>query len=112
MLPIGVAAMYSTPLLSEDIETLFHAQSKVRHNVAMKATLARNWWVTLALAAIAFALRFQNLGKPHAFVFDETYYAKDAWSLLKYGYEVDTVKNANEKILVGVTDVFTNNASY
>lgn len=91
---------------------MFHAQSKVRHNVAMKATLARNWWVTLALAAIAFALRFQNLGKPHAFVFDETYYAKDAWSLLKYGYEVDTVKNANEKILVGITDVFTNNASY
>ncbi len=78
----------------------------------MKALLARNWWVTLSLAGISAILRFHNLGKPHAFVFDETYYAKDAWSLLKFGYEVDTVKDANEKILAGVTDVFTNNPSY
>jgi len=78
----------------------------------MKAILARNWWVTFTLAIIAAALRFHNLGKPNTFVFDETYYAKDAWSLLKFGYEVDTVKDANEKILVGITDVFTSNASY
>lgn len=78
----------------------------------MKASFARNWWVTVFLAAVAALLRFHNLGKPHAFVFDETYYAKDAWSLLKYGYEVDTVKDANEKILAGITDVFTTNASY
>jgi dolichyl-phosphate-mannose--protein O-mannosyl transferase len=78
----------------------------------MKATLARNWWVTSALAFLAGILRLHNLGTPHALVFDETYYAKDAWSLLKYGYEVDTVKDANEKILAGMTDVFTGNPSY
>lgn len=61
---------------------------------------------------LAALLRFQNLGKPHALIFDETYYAKDAYSLLKYGYEIDTVKDANEKILAGITDVFNGNASY
>ncbi|MCX6403525.1 MAG: hypothetical protein NT032_06405 [Actinobacteria bacterium] len=39
----------------------------------MKATLARNWWVTSALAFLAGALRLHNLGTPHALVFDETY---------------------------------------
>jgi dolichyl-phosphate-mannose--protein O-mannosyl transferase len=68
--------------------------------------------VTIFLAVVATILRFHNLGKPHAFVFDETYYAKDAWSLLKNGYEVDTVKDANEKILAGITDVFNGDASY
>lgn len=80
--------------------------------MAMKAFFARNWWVTFSLAIIAALLRFHNLGKPHALIFDETYYAKDAYSLLKYGYEVDTVKDANEKILAGITDVFNGNASY
>lgn len=78
----------------------------------MKINIARNWWVTSLLALLAALLRFHNLGKPHAFIFDETYYAKDAYSLLKFGYEVDTVKDANEKILAGITDVFTQNASY
>ena len=78
----------------------------------MKAKIAANWWVTMLLALFAGVLRFHNLGKPHALVFDETYYAKDAWSLLKYGYEVDTVKDANEKVLAGITDVFTGNPSY
>ncbi len=31
-------------------------------------------------------LRFWHLGTPHAFLFDETYYAKDAWSLWHHGY--------------------------
>jgi hypothetical protein len=45
------------------------------------------WIVTLIIGAIAFVLRFINLGYPNKLVFDETYYAKDAYSLLKFGYE-------------------------
>ena len=78
----------------------------------MKARITNNWLVTAILALLAAVLRFFNLGKPHALIFDETYYAKDAWSLLKYGYEVDTVKDANEKILVGNLDIFKDTASY
>ncbi|MDR0783482.1 MAG: phospholipid carrier-dependent glycosyltransferase [Propionibacteriaceae bacterium] len=45
------------------------------------------WIVTLAITAIAFFIRMFRLGRPAEILFDETYYAKDAWSLLQYGYE-------------------------
>ncbi|NUU25914.1 MAG: phospholipid carrier-dependent glycosyltransferase [Streptomycetaceae bacterium] len=32
-------------------------------------------------------LRFWKLGQPDSVIFDETYYAKDGWSLIKLGYE-------------------------
>ncbi len=34
-------------------------------------------------------LRLWDLGRPNRFLFDETYYAKDAWSLLRHGYAPD-----------------------
>jgi dolichyl-phosphate-mannose-protein mannosyltransferase len=45
------------------------------------------WLGPLLVAVFAGAIRFWHLGKPRDVVFDETYYAKDAWSLLKFGYE-------------------------
>ncbi|WP_265443773.1 dolichyl-phosphate-mannose--protein mannosyltransferase [Flexivirga meconopsidis] len=32
-------------------------------------------------------LRFWNVGRPHQLIFDETYYVKEGWSLIQYGYE-------------------------
>ncbi len=43
-------------------------------------------------------MRFWNLGSPKAVIFDETYYAKDAWALI-HGDEVNWDKNANDLIL-------------
>ncbi len=37
------------------------------------------------------------------FAFDETYYAKDAWSLLHFGYAQNYVAKANDEILSGHT---------
>ncbi|WP_143220759.1 dolichyl-phosphate-mannose--protein mannosyltransferase [Actinomadura sp. CNU-125] len=45
------------------------------------------WLGPLLVAAAAGALVFHRLGEPHALVWDETYYAKDAWSLLHFGVE-------------------------
>lgn len=45
------------------------------------------WGGPLAVALLAGALRLWRLGRPHELVFDETYYAKDGWSLLRLGYE-------------------------
>ena len=45
------------------------------------------WVVTLAITALAFVVRLVNLGYPKNLVFDETYYAKDGWTIWKYGYE-------------------------
>ena len=68
------------------------------------------WIATLAITAIAAVLRFWNLGNPVKFVFDETYYAKDAFSLLKFGYArqfIDQPEGAADKaILSGNLDVF------
>ncbi|GAA5023802.1 hypothetical protein GCM10025734_81370 [Kitasatospora paranensis] len=45
------------------------------------------WGGPLLVALLAGLPRFWRLGSPRAVVFDETYYAKDAWSLLQHGYE-------------------------
>ena len=45
------------------------------------------WLGPILVAVFAGALRFWRLGSPRAVVFDETYYAKDAWSMLRLGYE-------------------------
>jgi dolichyl-phosphate-mannose--protein O-mannosyl transferase len=39
------------------------------------------------VAVVAGILRFWRLGSPHDLIFDETYYAKDSWSMLRLGYE-------------------------
>jgi dolichyl-phosphate-mannose--protein O-mannosyl transferase len=45
------------------------------------------WGGPLLVALLAGLPRFWRLGSPRAVVFDETYYAKDAWALLRLGYE-------------------------
>jgi len=48
------------------------------------------WWGwigPLLVTAFAAFLRFYRLSVPNAIIFDETYYAKDAWSILKHGVE-------------------------
>jgi dolichyl-phosphate-mannose-protein mannosyltransferase len=70
------------------------------------------WVVTIAVTLLAGFLRLWHLGRPHAFLFDETYYAKDAWSLLHHGYVTGYVDKANDKILAGHLDgLFTDSPS-
>ncbi|MET9890339.1 phospholipid carrier-dependent glycosyltransferase [Streptomyces sp. NPDC006465] len=45
------------------------------------------WGGPLLVALLAGLPRFWRLGSPFTVVFDETYYSKDAWSLLRLGYE-------------------------
>jgi dolichyl-phosphate-mannose--protein O-mannosyl transferase len=70
------------------------------------------WVAALAVTALAGFLRFWRLGRPEEFLFDETYYAKDAWSLLQHGFTTGYVDSANEKILAGdLADIFTDRPS-
>ncbi len=62
-----------------------------------------SWSAAIGIGLLAFALRLWHLGKPHSFSFDETYYAKDAWSMARFGYVREYVGNANDKILDGTT---------
>ena len=66
------------------------------------------WLAPLGLTLLALGLRLWHLGDPKRFEFDETYYAKDAWSLAHFGYVrsyVDKVGglDVNDAILDGRT---------
>ncbi len=79
------------------------------------------WGAALVITAVAGVLRFWRLGVPKAFIFDETYYAKDAWSLLHYGVEQGYISAgdkkapdpANAKILAGnLHGIFTGDPAF
>ncbi|MCX4752585.1 dolichyl-phosphate-mannose--protein mannosyltransferase [Kitasatospora purpeofusca] len=70
-----------------------------RRGLPRLAAARWDWLGPIAVAVFAGLLRFWNLGHPNAFVFDETYYPKDAWSLLRQGYEGTWPEHANEQIL-------------
>jgi dolichyl-phosphate-mannose-protein mannosyltransferase len=53
------------------------------------------WIGPLLVTAFAAFLRFNRLSVPNAIMFDETYYAKDAWSILKHGVEWNWVSVAS-----------------
>ncbi|WP_166682887.1 dolichyl-phosphate-mannose--protein mannosyltransferase [Streptomyces aquilus] len=57
------------------------------------------WGGPLLVTLFAGVLRFWHLGSPKAVIFDETYYAKDAWAIVHRGFEVSWDKNANDVIL-------------
>ena len=69
------------------------------------------WWGwigPLLVTAFATFMRFNRLSVPDAVVFDETYYAKDAWSILKHGVEWNwlgppaySATYANSQIIAG-----------
>ena len=73
---------------------------------------AVGWAVTLVITLLAFLIRLQNLAYPSNLVFDETYYAKDAWSLLKFGYEREWPNDANASIVAGNSDVIRSTAEF
>jgi dolichyl-phosphate-mannose-protein mannosyltransferase len=70
------------------------------------------WLGPLFAGAVAALLRFVDLGRPGKFVFDETYYAKDAFSLLRFGDARSFVEGADDKIIAGDLDVFTDQPSF
>src|SRR3954471_3535100 len=99
-----------------------------RSNRAVRERLVRpmpddglwGWVAPLIIAAFAGVLRFWRLGNPKAFIFDETYYAKDAYSLLNYGVEQNYISGtgkakdiANDHILAGdLHGLFTGSGAY
>lgn len=66
-----------------------------------------DWTGPLTVAALAFGLRVWQLGRPNTLLFDETYYAKDAWALLQFGYVRGFKDKVDELVVDGrLSDVF------
>jgi dolichyl-phosphate-mannose-protein mannosyltransferase len=77
----------------------------------MQGSALWGWLGPLLVTVFGGILRFVRLGDPRGLVFDETYYVKDAYSLLRYGVERITLgddKNpiADHRILAGDLDIF------
>ena len=78
------------------------AAERGRHAQHSEGRLA-GWAASLGVFALALFLRLWHLGTPREFAFDETYYAKDAWSMLHFGYARNYADGADAKILAGHT---------
>ncbi|MGV1006090.1 MAG: dolichyl-phosphate-mannose--protein mannosyltransferase [Candidatus Nanopelagicales bacterium] len=77
----------------------------------------RGWVGPLVVTIIAAVLRLHELGRPHAIVFDETYYVKDGLSLFRFGYEREAIEGADKVLLahtggIDTLDIWKDNASY
>ncbi|MGB2556118.1 phospholipid carrier-dependent glycosyltransferase [Cellulosimicrobium cellulans] len=74
----------------------------------------RLWgWLGVAIVAVVAAvLRLWNLGRPGTLVFDETYYVKHAWTLLRVGYEADWPEEPNPAFEAGDVNSFLPTADY
>ncbi|WP_235928894.1 dolichyl-phosphate-mannose--protein mannosyltransferase [Marisediminicola senii] len=70
------------------------------------------WAGPIAVTLLAAVLRIVDLGRPSSLVFDETYYVKDAWSMLTLGYEGQWPDGADASFIAGATDVFTSEGAY
>jgi len=67
------------------------------------------WALILVVAAVS---RLWNIGSPHALVFDETFYVKDAWTLVHLGYESTWPAEADAAFTAGETDIYSSSPSF
>lgn len=81
------------------------SSTRSRLREPMPADRLVSWVAAVVVTAVAFVIRLVNLGYPNKLVFDETYYAKDAWALLLSGYERAWPANANASVSAGNPDV-------
>jgi dolichyl-phosphate-mannose--protein O-mannosyl transferase len=70
------------------------------------------WFWTILITVFAGFLRLIHLGHPHALVFDETYYVKDGWSLIKHAVELQWPDNPNPDFVSGKTNIMGPGAEY
>lgn len=107
--PAGDAAPVGIPArTAAEIETEF------RERLLAPAPAASVWgWLgPLLVAAVAGALRLIHLGRPHELVFDETYYVKQAYSLLRHGFETQWAEGADEAFARGDVSTLLDAAAY
>ncbi len=78
------------------------AATRARARVGLEDPFV-GWSAALGITLLGLFLRLWHLGEPKSFSFDETYYAKDAWSLLNHGYARDHIEEVDKLILGGQT---------
>lgn len=80
---------------------------------ATPALARRTEWILLgAVLLLAALLRFVGLSHPGILVFDETFYVKDAWTLVNLGYEGKWPEGANDQWVAGNPNGYLTDPSY
>lgn len=69
-------------------------------------------WAPIAILLLAAILRLLNLGYPNTLNFDETYYVKDAFSLITSGFERGWGSGADESFSAGNPTGLTDDPSF
>lgn len=77
-----------------------------------RARRVAEWAGLLGVTLLAAVLRLWNLGQPHSLVFDETYYVKDAYTLLNLGYEGSWPDDPNPAFEAGDVDSYLDAGSF
>jgi len=87
---------------------------RLRDGQAALSDRVRGWLITIIVTGIAFAVRFVGISYPNKLEFDETYYAKDAWTLWKFGYEREWPARevTDAKIAAGDVDLYRETAEF
>jgi dolichyl-phosphate-mannose-protein mannosyltransferase len=70
------------------------------------------WLAPTLVTMLAAVLRFWHLGDPHAIIFDETYYVKDAWSQWNLGYAANWPPNADASFVAGHPNGYLTSGSF
>ena len=71
-----------------------------------------NRWAPILVLVIAAVLRIYDLAYPNSLVFDETYYVKDAYSLLHTGHESTWVQHSDASFVNGNPKGLTDDPSF
>ncbi|GAB3611603.1 phospholipid carrier-dependent glycosyltransferase [Humibacter ginsengiterrae] len=71
-----------------------------------------NWGLPGLVTLIAAVTRLWALGDPHALVFDETFYVKDAWTLMHKGWEAAWPANIDPRFADGDVNAYTNDPEF
>ncbi|MBF0967636.1 MAG: phospholipid carrier-dependent glycosyltransferase, partial [Actinomyces bouchesdurhonensis] len=85
---------------------------KAHRWATLLGTPAAGWAATAIATLIAALIRLPGLDNVHTLIFDETYYVKDAWSLLTLGYEGTWPQNYDPTFAAGNTSGLSATASY
>lgn len=85
---------------------------RTERNTPRLSEAAVTWIVTGLVTAFAALWRLVELGRPARLVFDETYYVKQAYSLLHLGYEGRWGEHPNPNFAAGIFTDLTDKADY
>ena len=79
---------------------------------ASREARVSGWLWALAVTVFAAVIRLWDLGRPHRLVFDETYYVKQAYSMLRQGFEGSWGDDPNPGFEAGDTSMLTSDPEY